>query len=310
MEDLAEGMASAVDAYCRHLRLERNYSPHTVRATRCDLEQYALWAARRELDPLNVTLRQIRGFLAEQDRAGYARSTINRRLSSLRGFFGYCQSCELCQGNPAAALQGPKQPKTLPKVLRRSDMTRLLAVHAAVDLDGRPREQSASDLRDQALLELLYACGVRVSEAAGLKPADVDLAQGQARVMGKGSKERIVPLHGTAIAALKDYLDRGRSELLGEKDCAHLFVTTRGNPMSADAIRVMFKRSLQQAGLDPSLSPHAMRHTFATDVLDGGADLRSVQEMLGHASLSTTQIYTHLTPTRLQVAHAQAHPRA
>ena len=310
MEELDRDFARGIDAYCSWLTYERNYSAHTVRAARSDLESFGRWAGRKGLDPFRLTLRQVRGFLAELDRAQYARSTINRRLSTLRRFFGYAQTFGLCEANPVAALQGPKQPRTLPAVLRRADMEKLLAVHAAVGPDGKPREQTPADLRDQALLELLYASGLRVSEAAGLDVKDVDLSQGQARVMGKGSKERIVPLHATAVAAIAEYLERGRPVLAVKPGESRLFLSSRGTPLTADAIRRMFKESLRAAELDESLSPHAVRHTFATDVLDGGADLRSVQEMLGHASLSTTQIYTHLTPSRLLSAHAQAHPRA
>lgn len=310
MDELDEAFARAVDAYCSWLTYERSYSPHTVRAARSDLESFGRWAERKGVDPLRLTLRQIRGFLAELDRARYARSTINRRLSTLRRFFAYAQTFGLCQSNPAAVLRGPKQPRTLPAVMHRADMEKLLAVCGPSNPDGSPREQSPVDLRNQALLELLYASGLRVSEAAGLKVRDLDLAQAQARVMGKGGKERIVPLHATAVAALSAYLDRGRPSLVGAVEPQNLFLSTRGNPLSADAIRRMFKNALQAAGLDASLSPHAVRHTFATDVLDGGADLRSVQEMLGHASLSTTQIYTHLSSSRLQSAHTQAHPRA
>ena len=160
-----------------------------------------------------------------------------------------------------------------------------------------------------ALLEFLYACGARVSEASGLLAANVDFGSGQVKVFGKGSKERIVPLHDMAVSSMRAYATWARPLILRDRTCDYFFVSTRGNRMGTDAIRKMFKDALRQAGLDESLSPHDMRHTFATDLLDGGADLRSVQEMLGHASLSTTQIYTHLSPGRLKQVHARTHPR-
>ncbi len=303
-------MRDAVDSFCEAMRIERNASVHTVRAYRTDLLDYARWAKRRHLDAFAVTHRQLRRYLGELDQAQYSRTTINRRLSALRSFFGWMNVTGRIDSDPADALQGPKQPKSLPHVIRPADMAKLLSVYGKRDAAGALREQSPEDMRNQAVLEFLYACGARVSEAAGLKMGAVDFARAQAKVFGKGSKERIVPLHDMALSSLKTYLAVGRPKLLGGKRSDFVFVSVRGNPMSADAIRKMFKCALRAAGLDETLSPHAMRHTFATDLLDGGADLRSVQEMLGHASLSTTQIYTHLSPTRLKQVHAQAHPRA
>uniref|UniRef100_UPI00248EA316 tyrosine-type recombinase/integrase n=2 Tax=Eggerthella TaxID=84111 RepID=UPI00248EA316 len=210
---------------------------------------------------------------------------------------------------PASILQGPKQPKSLPHVIRASDMVKLLTVYSKRDIAGRERDQSSIDMRNQALLEFLYACGARVSEASGLLASNVDFASGQVKVFGKGSKERIVPLHDMAVSSMCVYATTARPLILRDRTCDYFFVSTRGNRMGTDAIRKMFKEALRQAGLDETLSPHDMRHTFATDLLDGGADLRSVQEMLGHASLSTTQIYTHLSPGRLKQVHARTHPR-
>ena len=164
-------------------------------------------------------------------------------------------------------------------------------------------------MRDQALLEFLYACGARISEASGLHSDCVDFDQCQVKVFGKGGKERIIPLHDLCIETMKRYFYDYRPVLLRDKSSPYFFVSTRGNQMGTDAMRKMFKETVREAGLDDSLSPHDMRHTFATDLLAGGADLRSVQEMLGHSSLSTTQIYTHLTPARLKQVHRLAHPR-
>lgn len=311
-EDAREGdlrALSLMDAFCDALRIERNASEHTVRAYRVDLADYARWAHREGLDPVAVTHRQLRRYLGDLDQARYSRTTVNRRLSALRGFFRWLVATGEAQEDPAGILQGPKQAKNLPRHIRAADMARLLSVHGRRDADGSPREQTPVDMRNLALLEFLYACGARVSEASGLRTADVDFSRGQVKVFGKGAKERIIPLHDLALDSMKTYLHFGRAKLLNGRESPFFFVSTRGNRMGADAIRKMFKAALRAAGLDETLSPHDMRHTFATDLLEGGADLRSVQEMLGHASLSTTQIYTHLSPERLKQVHRRAHPR-
>lgn len=301
-EDLAE-------SFCGALRIERNASLHTIRAYRADLDDYLRWANREAIDPLEATHRQLRTYLGELGDAQYSRTTINRRLSALRGFFRWLNVTKVIERDPASVLQGPKQTKSLPQVIRAADMARLLSVYGKRDTEGNVRAQSPVDMRNQALLEFLYACGARISEASGLLVADVDLEGGNVKVFGKGSKERIIPLHALAASSMKTYLLLGRPALLDGRQDVHFFVSTRGNAMGPDAIRKMFKQALRLAGLDETLSPHDMRHTFATDLLDGGADLRSVQEMLGHVSLSTTQIYTHLSPSRLKKVHSQAHPR-
>lgn len=296
--------------FCEALKIERNASSHTVRAYKTDLLVFLRWAQRCGVDPLELTHRQLRRYLGELDRAGYSRTTVNRRLSSLRGFYRWLNVMGFAEVDPASALRGPKELRNLPAVVTSQDMEKLLSVYAACDVCGRPRKQSAEDKRNQALLEFLYACGARVSEASGLLVGNVDFALAQVKLFGKGSKERIVPLHETALASMRAYLDEARGELLAGKKSEFFFISTRGNAMSPDAVRKMFKKALGAAGLDPSLSPHDLRHSFATDMVSGGADLRSVQELLGHASLSTTQIYTHVSPERLKRVHEQAHPRS
>ena len=307
---LPEAAAQAIDDFCRALRAERNASSHTVRAYRADLEAYARWARRAEVDPLAPTRRDLRRFAADLDAAGYARATVSRHISSLRSFFRWRSAAGLGPSGIASSLSGPRRQKTLPHVIRPAEMACILAVHGPVDIDGKPRTQSAADLRDQALLEFLYASGARVSEASSLKVADVDLERGRARVFGKGAKERIVFIHETASASMCAYLERGRPQLATVPDVPECFLSSRGRPYTTAAMRRMFRETQLEAGLPGCYTPHDIRHTFATDVLDGGADLRVVQEMLGHASLSTTQIYTHLSPARLKQAHAQAHPRS
>lgn len=297
--------AHLLEGFCGALLAERNASPETVRAYHADVADYLRWCAREGADPLEADHRCVRRYLAYLDQAQYARRTVNRHLSSVKSFYRWLVVSGRISSSPAEVLQGPKQGRALPRVIKRADMDKLLSV----TLEGKaPEDITATDLRDQALLELLYAAGLRVSEAAGLTGDQVLLGESLLRVMGKGSKERIVPLHETACSALSRYLEEGRPQLLRDAS-PYVFLSSRGNPMNANAIRAVFKRVLRKAGLDQSLTPHAMRHSFATDLLAGGADLRSVQEMLGHASLSTTQIYTHMTPERLREAHHRAHPR-
>lgn len=300
-----------LDAYLESLVVERAASEHTIRGYRTDLEAFLRWCTRKGVDPFSATHRQLRAYLGEMDTARYARSTINRRLSSIRGFYRWMNLVGEMDANPAEALSGPKQGRHLPHVLKADEMNRLLSVHDGQAADGESANPSPDEQRDRALLEFLYASGARISEAAMLKVQDIDLESKQVKLFGKGRKERIVPLHGICVAAMKEYLEGGRSKLLeGKPPTDRVFVSSRGKPMGPDSLRKRYKSAVNAAGLDASLSPHDMRHTFATDLLDGHADLRSVQEMLGHASLSTTQVYTHLSPARLKEAHNQAHPRS
>lgn len=296
--------------YCESLRIEQNASDHTQRGYANDLRGYLLWAHRAGVDALNPTHRQLRRYLSELDKARYSRTTVNRHLSSLRGFFRWLVVTGRIDTSPADALHGLKEDSTLPHRISAVDMAKVLSVWGPANLNGTPREQSVVDMRNQAILEFLYACGARVSEASGLLLSQVDLAQRQVRIYGKGRKERIVPIHDIAIESMCRYLRQARPQLMADHAPSEsFFVSTRGNPMSADAIRKMFKETLHRAGIDQDYTPHDMRHTFASDLLEGGADLRSVQEMLGHSSLSTTQVYTHLSAGRLKSVHHQAHPR-
>lgn len=296
--------------YCDSLRIEQNASQHTVRNYMVDMRDYLRWADRSKVDSLRPTHRQLRRYLAQLDRAQYARRTVNRRLSSLRGFFRWLVINGYLETSPADVLHGLKENKQLPHRISAGDMAKILSVWGPMGLDGKPQDQDAVALRNQAILELLYACGVRISEASQLKVTQVDVREHQIRIIGKGNKERIVPIHDLALSSMTRYFDLSRSALLaGKEDCAFFFVSTRGNQMGTDAMRKMFKETLLRAGVDQAYSPHDMRHTFASDLLEGGADLRSVQEMLGHSSLSTTQIYTHMSASRIKNVHHQAHPR-
>ncbi len=292
--------AELVDRYLVYMRVERAASPQTVRAYSADLARYLEWAERTGVDPIVLTHRQMRLYLAEMDRAGYARRTVARRLSAVRSFFAYAVTEGLVASDPSGALSTPKVPARLPNVL--ADDT-LDALFSAPDL-SKP-----TGLRDRAVLELLYATGARVSEVAGLRVSDLDFGQRQIRLFGKGAKERIVPVYEVALARVRDYLRDGRPKLARSSSEQHLFLSSRGGPFSADSVRRMFKKYAADAGADAGVSPHSMRHTFATRLLEAGADLRTVQELLGHVALSSTQIYTHLSMKRLQDVHRKAHPR-
>ncbi len=309
MEDADLPGFAHLDAFCEALAVERGASPHTIRAYRDDVLAYLRWAQRAGMAPYEVSYRQLRRYLAELDQARYARTTIKRHLSALRSFFRWLNAAGLTTNDPVSVVQAPKGSHRLPKTISNADMAALLKVFGDEDELGRPRQQTPSDMRDQAILEFLFSCGARVSEASGLLLRWVNLPAREVKVFGKRAKERIVPLSRLGAAAMERYLREARPALLGTKESDYFFVSNRGNAMGPDAIRKMFKRSLRAAGLDESLSPHAVRHTFATDLLDGGADLRSVQDMLGHANLSTTQIYTHVSPDRLKDVHRLAHPR-
>lgn len=288
--------------YCSHLGEVRRLSPNTVRGYREDFEAFVSWARREGVAPLSLTHRELRAYLSELSRAGYSVRTISRRLSALRGLYRWMLREGRCPSAAVAAVTSPKLSKTLPRTMSDADVRALLETCTGSD---------PVDLRDRAFLELLYATGARISEVAGLSVSDVDSASAQVRLFGKGSKERVVPLYESALDCVALYLERGRPHLVRDgRNTDALFLSTRGNAMSADALRTRFERRVAEAGLDPSLSPHAMRHTFATELLGGGADLRSVQELLGHESLATTQIYTHLSVDRLKDAAKAAHPRS
>jgi integrase/recombinase XerD len=292
-----------IDSFITMLRVERNLSPHTIRAYTSDLDDFYAWTERQHLGLADIDQRAARHYLAEQDRARYSRGTINRRLSAIKTFFVWLVEVGYLKDDPLSVVSGPRQPRRLPSTIAPDALERLLKVQDVTTPVG---------LRNQAIIEFFYASGARISEVAGLVIGSVDFGQMQVTVVGKGSKQRIIPLHRFALRTLHEYLTLARPELARRFDrpTDAFFLSTRGSGMGTDAVRKMFKQALRAAGLDEALSPHDLRHSFATDLLENGADLRSVQEMLGHASLSTTQIYTHLSVSHLKTIHAKAHPRA
>ncbi len=303
-------LAAQRAGFLDYLTFARNDSSHTVRAYATDVASFVSWAQDAGLDALRATHRDVRRYLAWMAGRGYASATVGRRLSSVRSFYAWLVREGEVRANPAEAIDAPRGAKRLPQVVVAQDMARLLSVSDVTTPEG---------MRDQAGLELMYASGCRIAELSGLDVADVSLTGGEVRLLGKGSKQRNVPIYPRAVSAVRDYLARGRPVLAARAragaapddrdDADALLLTVHGRRMTTDDLRKRFDALARRAGLPAGVTPHTMRHTFATDLLDGGADLRSVQEMLGHASLSTTQIYTHLTPERLRSAIEQAHPR-
>ena len=252
-------------------------------------------------------VRTVRAYLAELSREQVAPRTLAAHLSAIRSLYRWMAAEEIVEGDAVSAISSPKLPRDLPGVLTTQQVEALLQA---------PDTATPAGLRDAAMLELLYASGARISELAALNVESISWSERVVRLWGKGSKERIVPLYRRALEATRTYVEEGRPALLAQakrRDAANgphpLLISVRGNRMSAAMLRRRFHTLATLAGIPADIAPHAMRHTFATDLLEGGADLRSVQELLGHASLSTTQIYTHLTPDRLKRAVAQAHPR-
>lgn len=289
------------EIFLTHLAKVRGYSPETIKAYQGDLDQFYLWLERQKLELDDLDHRAIRGYLSYLTQAQYSKKTINRQLSALRSYFKYLVYEGVLSTNPAQVVKSPKLSKSLPHTVKHADLLRFFETCNLDEPEG---------MRDRAILELFYASGARISELAQLSLSSIDFHSHQVTLFGKGSKERIVPLYKEALDLIATYISEARPELNKKGNSTSLFLSVRGNPMTSDAIRKMFNKRLVQAGLDGSYTPHTLRHTFATDLLSGGADLRSVQELLGHKSLSTTQIYTHLSVDRLKGAYKNAHPRA
>jgi integrase/recombinase XerD len=230
-----------------------------------------------------------------------APATLQRKTACLRSFYRHLRREELLDSDPTASLAAPRHGRRLPHVLSRDEVMKLL---------DQPRGTEPAALRDRALLEVMYACGLRASEAIGLEVADLDARAGVLRARGKGSKERLVPMGTEAVKALRAWLERGRPRLVGTRQEAHVFVNQRGGALTRQGLYKIVQRHARTAGLEGRMSPHPLRHTFATHLLAGGCDLRSVQEMLGHADIATTQLYTHLSTERLKDVYFKAHPRA
>ncbi|MGV6473300.1 site-specific tyrosine recombinase XerD [Azotobacter vinelandii] len=289
-----------IERFLEALWLEKGLSAHTRAAYRSDLELFNGWLCERGLELVEVGRELILDHLAWRVDAGYKARSTARFLSGLRGFFRYLLREGVIAGDPTQQVELPQLGRPLPKSLSEADVEALLAA---------PEDDDPLGLRDRAMLEVLYACGLRVSELVGLRLEQLNLRQGVVRVFGKGSKERLVPLGEEAIAWLERYLVEARPLLLGGRPSDVLFPSLRGEQMTRQTFWHRIKHHARLAGIGKSLSPHTLRHAFATHLLNHGADLRVVQMLLGHSDLSTTQIYTHIARARLQELHARHHPR-
>ena len=292
--------------FLAYLEFERGLSRNTLEAYRTDLLQFGGFLEARGVSALEAGPGDVADFLEHLARGGEGRppaspATIHRKSACLRSFYRHLRRDGLRESDPTATLSAPRRARKLPQVLTRGEVERLLS---------QPRGTEPAALRDRALLELMYACGLRASEAIGLELGDVDLEDRVLRARGKGSKERVVPIGQAALGALRAYLERGRPGLVKGLPETHLFVNFRGGALTRQGLYKIVRRHALTAGLADRMSPHTLRHTFATHLLAGGCDLRSVQEMLGHADVSTTQLYTHLSSERLKDVYFRAHPRA
>ncbi|MGQ9426349.1 site-specific tyrosine recombinase XerD [Gilvimarinus sp. F26214L] len=290
-----------IDRYLDALWVEKGLSGNTLESYRRDIRQFAVWLAPRGVNLTGVSPEILQSHLADRLKRGLSARSTARFLSCIRGFYGYLLRENQIQVDPCARIRNPKLGRSLPKSLTEDDVERLL---------GAPRVDEPIGLRDRSMLELLYACGLRVSELVGLTISQVNLRQGVVRVFGKGSKERLVPLGEEASHWLNRYLREGRPALLKGAPSEVLFPSQRGQHMTRQTFWHRIKHWALAAGIQKELSPHTVRHAFATHLLNHGADLRVVQMLLGHSDLSTTQIYTHVANTRMKALHAQHHPRA
>jgi integrase/recombinase XerD len=287
------------DQFIHHLRVEKGLAKNTIESYSRDLLRYFAFLEKSRLLPLKASQIEIMEYVSSLAGSLSIRS-IARNLSSLKVFYRFLMSDGKIQTNPARLISNPKLPRRLPGVLSGEEVERLLAA---------PDAQTSRGMRDRAMLELLYASGLRVSELVGLTVAGINLEAGWVRTLGKGSKERMVPMGSKAQQSLKEYLAYSRPSLLKKRSSSYLFVTSRAKPMSRQAFWKIIKRCGGRAGISKEISPHSLRHSFASHLLEHGADLRSVQIMLGHSDISTTQIYTHVTRERLKQIHEKYHPR-
>jgi integrase/recombinase XerD len=288
-----------LDQFMVHIKVEKGLAANTIVAYNRDLLGFFQFLKTRGVTPLRVGQHDLLSFVAER-RVQLAARSLARCLVSIRMFYRFCVNEGKITSNPARLLGVPKLYQHLPHILSRDEVEALLT---------QPDGQTLLGKRDKAMLEILYATGLRVTELIGLKMHNVNLEAGFIRTIGKGSKERIIPMGGKAIDALKEYLQNGRPAFLRKRKSSSLFLNRRGNPMTRQGLWKILRHYAMKAGIVRSVTPHTLRHTFATHLLEGGADLRSVQIMLGHSDISTTQIYTHVARERLKEIHERYHPR-
>jgi integrase/recombinase XerD len=296
----ADAVSSASAAFLAFCRVEKGLSAHSISSYSFDLKSFQEYCASKKVAGLPGP-EALKDYLDTLQASGLASRSVARHLTTLRNFYRFLLREGRIDQDPTALLKPPRQWQNLPKYLNGQQVSALL--------DAPPREKP-NGIRDRAMLELLYACGLRVSELIGLKVADVNLDLGFIRVTGKGNKQRMVPAGQRSLDAIRDYLNGPRGQLLGRRASPHLFVTNRGGAMTRQAFWTLIKGHGKRAGIFRGLTPHVIRHSFATHLLEGGADLRSVQTMLGHADIATTQIYTHVVRSRLRSVVDEHHPRS
>jgi len=298
-------MNAHIQEFLDYLTAERGSSDNTVSAYRNDLTQFAeFMAGRNKSDWADVTRDDLIEYILWLKEREYASATVARKVAAMKSFFGFLLRTGQIEDNPSEELDSPKVKKQLPHTLTPEEVDKLLALPAQAG-------DTPKALRDTALLEMLYATGMRVSETASVTLDDLDLQAGTVRCVGKGSKERMMPLYAEASKAVQAYLDKGRSRLLGENKAERtLFLNPRGERLTRQGLWLIIKGYAKQLGLEDRVTPHTLRHSFATHMLNGGAGLREVQRLLGHANISTTQVYTHVSQDRLRQVYDGAHPRA
>jgi len=299
-------MLEALDKYVKHLTLERNLSQHSIDGYLSDVRHFLLYVSGKNKAIEDIEYRTLRNYLGYLQNEGYSRKSIARKLSAVRSFYRFQVTERRVQNNPADLVSSPKLEKKLPRFLK---------VNAVEELLGAPDSSTPTGLRDKAILEMLYASGIRVGELVGLNLDSIDYGSLEVRVFGKGRKERIVPIHGEAAEALQAYVKDGRRALASKRKESQgatkaLFLNYRGGRLTGHGVRLIMDRYVKAIGLSKGITPHAIRHSFATHLLEAGADLRYVQELLGHVDLSSTQVYTHLSKARLKDVYLRSHPRA
>jgi len=289
-------MERYIEKFMRYLEIEKNYSQHTILNYKLDLEGFSKFLGATEIEKVDYL--NLRKYLAALKEKSLGSRSINRHLSSLRSFFKFLTREGLLKTNPILSVSSPKQDKHLPQFLTEDEVTKLIESAFPKNL------KDERGLRDRAILEAFYSTGMRISELVAINQEDIDFIGGIVKVMGKGRKERIVPIGERAIAVIRDYLKKRK------KQAEALFLNKSGRRITTRGVRNIVYKYIRFAGLKQGISPHTLRHSFATHLLNRGADLRSIQELLGHVNLSTTQIYTHLTTERLKIVYDKAHPRA
>lgn len=295
-------MEDHLQSFMHYLTVEKGLSKNTLESYKRDLKQFTSYLKQKHPVKIEETSRQnIVSYLMSLREQGKATSTISRNMASIRAFYQFLLKDQIITSDPSILLETPKIERRLPKILSIAEVEILLQT---------PQSSTSFGQRDRAMLELLYATGIRVSELISLSIEDVHLQMGFVKCLGKGSKERVIPLGRVAIESLEQYLQVGRYKLNKNKRSKALFLNHHGNPISRQGFWKIIKKHAKDAGIKKEITPHTVRHSFATHLLENGADLRSVQEMLGHADISTTQIYTHVTKTRLKDVYSKAHPRA